>query len=81
MLLPADSKRQGSQAAGERLKPFRKPEPGGALVGQHVKDLALPLLWCRQQLLQGFDPRPRNFHVPQVPPPKNEKENLERMCA
>lgn len=50
-------------------------------MGQHVKDLALPPLWCRQQLLQGFDPRPRNFHVPQVPPPKNEKENLERMCA
>ena len=32
------------------------------------EDPALPQLQCRSQLQLGFNPRPRNFRVPQVQP-------------
>ena len=31
---------------------------------QRVKDVALPQLWCRSYLQLGFDPWPRNAHMP-----------------
>ena len=31
-----------------------------------VKDPALSLLWHRWQLQCGFDPQPKNFHIPWV---------------
>ena len=33
-----------------------------------LKDLALLQLQCRSQLQLGFNPLPRNFHMPQVQP-------------
>lgn len=35
-------------------------------MAQHVKDLALSLLWLEWLLWQGFNPWPRNFCTPQV---------------
>ena len=33
---------------------------------QVFKDLALPQLWGRPKVHLGFDPWPRNFHMPWV---------------
>ena len=46
---------------------------GSSLVVQWVKDLALPQLWYRWHPWLGFDPWPRNFHLPWVCPPPNKK--------
>ena len=35
-------------------------------MAQRVKDLVLSLLWLRSLLGRGFDPWPRNFHMPWV---------------
>ena len=45
-------------------------EDAGLIPGviQCIKDLALPWLWCRVQLQLQFNPKPRNFHMPQVQP-------------
>ena len=42
--------------------------------GQAVMDSALPLLWFGLLLGLGFEPRPRNFHMPRVWPKKNYEE-------
>ena len=39
-------------------------------MAQWVKDSVLSLLWLGLLLWHGFDPWPRNFHVPQVQPKK-----------
>ena len=39
-------------------------------MAQRVKDPVLSLQWLRLLLWLGFDPRPRNFHVPQAWPEK-----------
>ena len=44
----------------------RRQKWGCFQVVQWVKDPALPQWWCRSQLLHGFDPWPRNFHMPLV---------------
>ena len=46
---------------------------GSSLVVQWVKDLALPQLWYRWHPWLGFNPWPRNFHLPWVCPPPNKK--------
>ena len=40
---------------------------------QQVKDLALSLQWLGSLPLLGFDPWPRNFHMPPVQPKKQNK--------
>ena len=40
---------------------------------QWLKDLALPRLWHRSELQLGFDPWPRNLHMPQVCPKKKKR--------
>ena len=40
-----------------------------------LKDLALPQLWL------GFNPWPRNFHMPQVWPLKKQKHEKEFPCG
>ena len=47
----------------------QSPAPGSGL-----KDLVLSQLWCRSQLQLRFNPWPKNFHVPQVPPKKKIKK-------
>ena len=47
-----------------------------SLVALQVKDLALSLLWLRLLLWHGFDPWPRNFHMPWVLPKKKKKPCL-----
>ena len=37
-------------------------------MAQRVKELVLPQLWCRSQLLRGFSPWPGNFHMLRVGP-------------
>ena len=39
-------------------------------LAQWVKALVFPQLWLRLQLQLGFDPWPRNFHMPRVRPNK-----------
>ena len=48
-----------------------------------LKDPALPQLWCRSQLWLGFNPWPRNFHMPWVGPltKKKSKERKSRKAA
>ena len=62
-----------------RFTNTRKPQSkadtlGSSLVVQWVKDLVLPQLWHRLQLQHGFDPQPRNFHVPQYSQKKKKKK-------
>ena len=45
----------------------------GSLV---VKDLALSLLWFGLLLWHGFDPWPRNFHMPWERPKKKKKKSV-----
>ena len=47
---------------------MKMPSPWSSLVVQQVKDLALSLQWLWSLLWHGFDPWPRNFHMPQVWP-------------
>ena len=46
---------------------------GFPTVAPRVKGLAWPQLCCKLQLLLGFDPCLRNFHVVWVKPKKGEK--------
>ena len=41
---------------------------GGSLAVQQVKAPALSLQWLWLLLWRGFNPWPRNFHMPQVRP-------------
>ena len=47
-------------------------------VVQSVKDLALSPLWFGSLLRHGFDPWPRNFHMPQVQPKKTKKKKKKK---
>ena len=47
-----------------------------SLVAQQVKDPVFSLLWLRSFLWQGFDPWPRNFHMPWAWPGKKKKKKF-----
>ena len=49
--------------------------PGGLA----VKDPVLSLLWLRSLLWLGFDPWPRNFHIPQDQAEKKQQKNEREM--
>ena len=55
---------------------FQKKISGRSLVVQWVKDLSLSLQWHGLLLGDGFDPWPRNFHMPQVQPKKQTSEDM-----
>ena len=55
---------------------FQKKISGRSLVVQWVKDLSLSLQWLGLLLGDGFDPWPRNFHMPQVQPRKQTSEDM-----
>ena len=48
-------------------------------MAEWVKDLELLQLWHRSKLWLGFDPWPRNFHVPWVQPKKKEKKKEKKV--
>ena len=54
----------GVGAAPKRLN--KKRYLGSFLVAQQIKDLVLSLLCLWIQLWHGFDPWPRNFHMPRA---------------
>ena len=54
---------------------------GVPTVVQWVKDLVLLQLWLRLQLQLGFDPWPRNFHMPLVQPRKRKKKSYDQWLA
>ena len=58
-----------SQSRAER----KRKRSGSSQMAEWVKDSALLQLWYRLQLQCGFDPWPRNFHMPQFPPPTPKK--------
>ena len=45
-------------------------------MAQWVKDPALSLLWLWLELWRGFDPWPRNFHMPQALPIVKDKNKI-----
>ena len=49
---------------------------GSSLVAQQAKDLPLSLLWLGLQLWHGFNPWPRNFHMPWAWPKENNRQDL-----
>ena len=51
--------------------PFKNMWNRSSLVAQWVKDPALSLQWLWLLLWHGFDPWPRNFHMPWAQPKKN----------
>ena len=48
-------------------------------MAQQVKDLVLPQLWRRLQLWFGFDPWPRNYHMPRVRQKKKKKKKKKEL--
>ena len=51
--------------------PFLRRQGFNIWPTQWVKDLVLLHLWYRLQLRLGFDPWPRNFHIPWMQPNNN----------
>ena len=49
---------------------------GSSLVAQQVKGSVLSMQWLRSLLWWGFDPWPRNFHVPRAWPKKKKKKKF-----
>ena len=47
-------------------------------MAHEVKDPELSLQWFRLLPWFGFDPRPGNFHMPQMQPKKKEKKDKEK---
>ena len=47
-------------------------------MAQQVKDQALSLQWFRSLLWCRFDPWPRNFCMPRMPPKKKKKKKKKR---
>ena len=55
-------------------RPSKWNSLGNLPVVQRVKDLVLSLQQLKSLLWCGFDLWPRNFHMPQVCPPKKKEE-------
>ena len=47
-------------------------------MAQQVKDLALSLQWLESLVWHGFDPWPRNFHMPRAQTKKKKERKAER---
>ena len=62
-----EKRERPGQHVGERdreITGIRRKSRGVPVVAQWVNDLALLQLQCGSQLWLGFDPWPRNFHMP-----------------